>query len=277
MTDFELFHVDAPETAPAAGLNLSADRRRTIRQAAMLAAGKHPLSAILSRPLALHPDAAPADDREASGLRCGDCRYRRVIGHHNRSYPKCLIGMGPSYYSAPRFSNGAASDCRAWWPACRDWAPATAWKPVPGYKGRYEVSDDGQIRSGRRKGAPGGLLKASPDCLGYPSVSLCKPGGQQTARVHTLVLSAFVGPKPAGMEARHLDGDRTNNRLSNLVWGTHSENLEDQVAHGTHPHASKTHCPQGHPYDVANTYLHPAGDRRCRTCRSSDYQPKEAE
>jgi len=51
--------------------------------------------------------------------------------------------------------------------------------------------------------------------------------------VHRLVLLAFVGPCPAGMEARHLDGDPTNNRLPNLCWGTPKENKQDSQRHGT--------------------------------------------
>lgn len=50
--------------------------------------------------------------------------------------------------------------------------------------------------------------------------------------VHRLVLETFVGPCPPGMECRHLDGDKQNNRLDNLCWGTHQENEKDKVRHG---------------------------------------------
>lgn len=53
------------------------------------------------------------------------------------------------------------------------------------------------------------------------------------------------------------------------VEGTRSENVRDSVAAGTHAHSRKTHCPQNHPYDEANTYLTPRdGYRQCRICRS---------
>ncbi|HZN76071.1 MAG TPA: hypothetical protein VFC00_30945 [Micromonosporaceae bacterium] len=88
MTDLTLFDA-APYAVPAAEVEpvekLSADRRRTLRQATALAAGRHPLTR--GR---LHPDAAPHDDRQAPGARCGTCRFREVIGYHNRSYGKCL-------------------------------------------------------------------------------------------------------------------------------------------------------------------------------------------
>lgn len=51
--------------------------------------------------------------------------------------------------------------------------------------------------------------------------------------VHRLILEAFVGPCPEGMECRHLDGDPSNNRLENLRWGTPKENAADRVRHGT--------------------------------------------
>ncbi len=50
--------------------------------------------------------------------------------------------------------------------------------------------------------------------------------------IHTLVLLAFVGPCPEGMECRHLDGTRTNCALANLCWGTRAENVADQRRHG---------------------------------------------
>jgi hypothetical protein len=105
---------------------LSADRRRTLRQAAELAAGRHPLGALL------HAEAAPLDDRDASGRRCGNCWYRalNVIGGVAGNYPKCVFGArnptDTDRYGSPGFrvTRSAASDCRAWWPACTDhtWA-----------------------------------------------------------------------------------------------------------------------------------------------------------
>ena len=65
---------------------------------------------------------------------------------------------------------------------------------------------------------------------GYYSVKL---GRWKRARLHRLILESFGGPCPEGMECRHLDGDRSNNVLNNLAWGTRSENRADQVLHGT--------------------------------------------
>lgn len=111
MSDLELFHVDAPP-APEPGPKLSADRRRTLRQKADVARGVHPLMRTKTR-----PDVGT----------CGDCAHRLVLGHHNRSWPKCeLAGI----------THGAGTDCRAWWPACDRFDPgddisddAARWTP----------------------------------------------------------------------------------------------------------------------------------------------------
>lgn len=116
MSDDALF--DAPPGfMPPPIPGMSADQRRGVRQARALANGAHPLGVAFNRHLPLHPDAAPADDRVAPGLRCSTCRFREVLGHHSRSYPKCTHGDGA------RISHGAGTDVRAWWPACRDYEP----------------------------------------------------------------------------------------------------------------------------------------------------------
>ncbi|MEE9384561.1 MAG: HNH endonuclease signature motif containing protein [Nannocystaceae bacterium] len=53
--------------------------------------------------------------------------------------------------------------------------------------------------------------------------------------VHTLVLTAFVHPRPPEMETRHLNGKKLDNRLENLAWGTRAENAQDKVKHGSMP------------------------------------------
>ncbi|RUU22663.1 HNH endonuclease [Mesorhizobium sp. M7A.F.Ca.AU.002.06.1.1] len=51
--------------------------------------------------------------------------------------------------------------------------------------------------------------------------------------VHLLVLEAFVGPRPDGLEGCHNDGNPDNNRLDNLRWDTPESNQADRIAHGT--------------------------------------------
>lgn len=153
------------------------------------------------------------------------------------------------------------------------------WRPVVGWVGFYEVSDLGGVRSvdrvmrntrhpGYVRNLRGRPIRSSPDRHGYPYVTLSRDGRATTVKVHTLVLRAFTGPPPEGMEARHLDDDPANPRWSNLVWGTRSENILDQVLRGTHVTASRTHCPLEHPLATPN--LDPGharlGRRQCLAC-----------
>src|SRR5699024_6464865 len=84
--------------------------------------------------------------------------------------------------------------------------------------------------------------------------------------VHRLVLEAFVGPCPDGMEACHWDDDKTNNHVSNLRWATQSDNMHDRVRNGRHQLASLPHCKRGHEFNEANTYISTSGYRSCRAC-----------
>lgn len=151
------------------------------------------------------------------------------------------------------------------------------WRPVVGYEGKYEVSSDGQIRTLPRIDSYGRPVKGRLRTLsvvgnGYQLITMSSDGKKAGRYVHVMVAEAFHGPGPHGMEVRHLDGNKLNNRASNLAWGTSGENKLDMVRHGSHYTASKTHCPQGHPYSDANTYVNPAGSRCCRTCRREQGQ-----
>jgi hypothetical protein len=92
-----------------------------------------------------------------------------------------------------------------------------------------------------------------------------------------LVLEAFVGPCPDGLEACHWDDDPTNNRLSNLRWDTSIANKRDMARNGGgNQNAHKTHCIRGHEYTPANTYRKRGGGRECRVCWPIRYQQKVA-
>lgn len=121
------------------------------------------------------------------------------------------------------------------------------WAAIPGWEGRYEVSTEGRVRSVDRVAMVrrhdkivqqryvGRMRRATPNRDGYPRLELSNGDGTKTTvSVHTLVLLAFVGPRPVGMEALHRDGNPANNRPGNLRWGTHSQNVQDAIAHGTH-------------------------------------------
>lgn len=119
---------------------------------------------------------------------------------------------------------------------------AEIWKPVVGWKGFYEVSDRGRVRSiarkitrsnGRTMTILARVLSAPPNNDGYPHVTLHRTGQTVSAKVHTLVARAFHGKRPTGLEVRHLDGVEANCRAKNLVYGTSGQNGLDKVRHGT--------------------------------------------
>jgi hypothetical protein len=103
------------------------------------------------------------------------------------------------------------------------------WEWVTGYEGRYKVSDHGEIFSMRL----GRVMKVHLNDKGYPRASLERSGERKRPPVHRVVLETFVGPRPPGQQCRHLDGDKTNNKLSNLKWGSPKENTDDKHRHGT--------------------------------------------
>lgn len=150
------------------------------------------------------------------------------------------------------------------------------WKPVVGWEGLYEVSNHGRVRSLDRtiqtKRGPwrykGKVLSPGVNRHGYPMVHLKNASSKKMAKVHRLVLEAFVGPCPDGMEGCHNNGIRDDARLVNLRWDTHSANEYDRRRHGTDHQVNKTHCPQGHPYDEENTKVIPSRPtaRYCRAC-----------
>lgn len=126
---FDLDLPPEPEPEPQ-----SAAQRLRARQAAAIATGFHPLGAGLR----LHPEASRVlanDGRGADPYRCGSCTFRRLVGGHAKSYPKCMFGRtetpipedqqvpnGPKLRIVrPRATNGSATDVKRWWPGCQDW------------------------------------------------------------------------------------------------------------------------------------------------------------
>lgn len=116
------------------------------------------------------------------------------------------------------------------------------WLSVVGFEGLYEVSDLGRVRSTdcilqvtgqsprRRRGR---LLVLKPDIGGYLIAQLSKEGQTTQTRVHVAVLEAFRFDRPPGAFCRHMNGDKKDNRLHNLCWGTRAQNEADKIAHGT--------------------------------------------
>jgi NUMOD4 motif/HNH endonuclease len=136
------------------------------------------------------------------------------------------------------------------------------WRPIRGFEGYYEVSDQGRVKSLSRmkNGRPGyrpyripeRILVLVPirtrlDGKSRVVVSLHREDIKRWARVPHLVLEAFKGPRPSPKhESRHLNCDPSDNRAVNLEWGTQQENHADtlQLDHilrgERHPNAKLT-------------------------------------
>ena len=99
------------------------------------------------------------------------------------------------------------------------------WRPVKGFEGRYEISDDGRVRSLLGHGC----YMSPGTSQGYQFVILRKNGVPHNRRVHTLVAAAFLGPRPQGLVVNHIDHNRANNHYTNLEYVSHTENMRKAV------------------------------------------------
>lgn len=150
------------------------------------------------------------------------------------------------------------------------------WIPVPEYEDIYEVSDQGRVRSvdrvvidkqgSRRRSFKGRILRPQKVYTGYTMVALSKDGKVSDWYIHRLVLTAFVGAPGPGQEGCHNNDIRDDNRLENLRWDSHLENVRDAVKRNrmVNPAKAKTHCKRGHELGERN----PKTNRRsCVQCR----------
>ena len=113
-----------------------------------------------------------------------------------------------------------------------DGSTVEEWREVVGFDG-YEVSNLGRVRSWRSRNGRGRAAEPHMLRLEVRARYLYAVLGGKAVRLHRLVLAAFVGPCPAGMQGCHNDGDPMNNRLPNLRWDSPRNNTADQVGHGT--------------------------------------------
>ena len=89
------------------------------------------------------------------------------------------------------------------------------------------ITRDGRIwRNGKPKKVYVGLN-------GYKTCTFSINNKSNPKTVHRLLLETFVGPCPEKHEALHINGNRLDNRLENLRWGTRKENVADAIKHGT--------------------------------------------
>lgn len=145
---------------------------------------------------------------------------------------------------------------------------AEKWLPVVGFEGVYEVSDYGRVRRVLPgQGATVGIRKPTTHPNGYQIVALSYRNKQTARKVHRLVLEAFVGPCPDGMEACHNDDNPFNNHLRNLRWDTHQSNCADrsEIGKTRKVPALRAACRLGHNYPE-RPRRDSRGNRVCETC-----------
>lgn len=107
------------------------------------------------------------------------------------------------------------------------------WKPVIGFEDRYEVSNDGRVRSldiyvkcrgGKTRLSKGRIKPLYRNNRGYVIVNLCRDNTAAYSLVHRLVAEAFIANPHNKPQVNHIDGDNTNNCADNLEWVTDNEN-----------------------------------------------------
>jgi hypothetical protein len=112
--------------------------------------------------------------------------------------------------------------------------PSEIWVPIRGYEGIYEVSSFGRvsvIKNGER------FIRKQNSSTHYLSVSFRKrpqDKSQKSKAVHQIVAEEFLGNRPEGNVIRHIDGNRYNNKVENLIYGTPEENIKDSIKHRVH-------------------------------------------
>ena len=160
------------------------------------------------------------------------------------------------------------------------------WRPVLGWEGFYEVSDQGRVRALDRvvirkdMGKPwrykGRICSQRVGWTPYYAVSLTYHNRKETRLVHHLVCEAFHGPRGDGQVARHLNDVKLDNRAENLAWGSKTDNRRDAVRNGRDYWTSRTHCKFGHEYTPETTRFNRSGARLCLICSRIASREKRA-
>lgn len=165
------------------------------------------------------------------------------------------------------------------------------WKPITGFEGYYEVSNQGRVRSVprttiRSNGIPmtvrGRVISQHPgNSFGHLKVVLQRNGKWTSHWVHRLVALEWCERAPGFDHVLHGPLGETENAASNLRWGTPVQNAADRKEFGAPYPGPRERCVAGHLMTEENTYRPPKrpNDRHCRECqrqRVRDYRKRQA-
>jgi hypothetical protein len=115
------------------------------------------------------------------------------------------------------------------------------WKDIPGYEGRYQVSDLGNVKSldivllkrdGKKVTKKGKIKAFYIDSAGYKQVHLYMNGNAKHCKIHRLVADMFIKGKKENLQVNHINGIKTDNRACNLEWVTQEENMKHAYSIG---------------------------------------------
>lgn len=106
-------------------------------------------------------------------------------------------------------------------------------KDIPGYKGEYAITRDGQVWSYKKPNGvrphAGRFLKLQKTARGYFKIMF---RDRKRFLVHRLVALTYIPQKPGHIQINHKDGNKTNNSVSNLEWCTPEYNIEHAIRTG---------------------------------------------
>lgn len=182
------------------------------------------------------------DSSACRDRRAGFCQCPRDVQRKTESAAKILQEQAQSEKRQVKRTGGRDSLP----PLCKGWCISMEiWKDIPGYEGKYQASTEGRIRSVDRlvrakchytgkdfyRRMTGRVLKPGQYC-GNGHVSVVLGHGTAGRPVHQLIMITFAGLPPKGLEVLHINGNPKDNRLSNLRYGTRTENILDVYRQG---------------------------------------------